>query len=567
MAPRVLLRLRRLLPALAFVCLAASAQAATITIVNNDATREGFNDPTATAPVGGNSGTTLGQQRLNVFQQAASIWGGILPSTVQIRIDATFDPLTCTSGGAVLGCCGAASIWRDFTGAPHAGTWYPKALANKLAGTDLDPDNADIVACFNSSLDESGCLDSHPWYYGFDHDPKAKIDLLAVVLHEMGHGLGFTTFVNGTTGEFFGGRPDAFAKFVLDETTGLHWDEMADSQRAASAINTFKVLWDGPATRCMAPLTLQYGRPVLRVNAPLAIAGNIAVGTAVFGPALSSPGVTGGVVLAVDNFAPTSDACSVLNNSAEMAGRIALVDRGACNFTDKVKACQRAGAIGVIVADDVAGSPPAGLSGTDPTITIPSVGVTLADGNTLKAQLASGLNVTLLTDPALLLGADPQGRVMLYTPNPLQPGVSLSHWDASATPNLLMEPALNDGLTSSVDLTLAVFEDLGWLPSTTDVPGGALPATAALPPNTPNPFARSTSIRFELPRDAETELAVYDISGRLVRSLLHGRFPAGSHVIVWDGSGTDGHRVRNGVYFTCLKVGGELRSRQIVLVQ
>ena len=51
----------------------------------------------------------------------------------------------------------------------------------------------------------------------------------------------------------------------------------------------------------------------------------------------------------------------------------------------KVKNAQDAGAIGVIVADNVAGSPPAGLGGADPTITIPSVRVTLADGNTLKA--------------------------------------------------------------------------------------------------------------------------------------------------------------------------------------
>jgi len=567
MAPRILRPLRSFLAALTLVCLAASAQAATITIVNNDAAGEGFNDPTAAAPGGGNSGTTIGQQRLIVFQQAATIWGGSLPSTVQIRVNATFDPLTCTSTSAVLGSCGANSVWRDFTGAEYSGTWYSKALANKLSGTDLDPTGADMTARFNSNLGNTGCLAGSYWYYGLDHNHGTNVDLLVVLLHEMGHGLGFATYVNGATGAFLSTYPDVFSRFIYDQTTGLHWDEENDAQRAASAINPCKLLWDGPATRFAAPLTLQSGRAVLRVNAPSAIAGDLAVGTANFGPALSSPGVTGVVVLAVDGTTPTSDACTALTNGAQVAGKVAIVDRGACNFTIKVKACQDAGAIGVIVADNVAGAPPPDLGGADTTITIPSVRVTLADGNTLKAEIASGLNVTLMTDSALLTGADAHGRMMLYTPDPFQPGSSVSHWDVSATPNLLMEPSVNSDLTSSVDLTRYAFEDIGWLPRTSTAPVSTLPAIATLRPNAPNPFAHSSAIRFEVPRDAETDLGVYDISGRLVRSLLHELIPAGSHVVVWDGIGADGQRVRGGVYFTRLKVGGEVRSRRIVLVQ
>jgi len=54
----------------------------------------------------------------------------------------------------------------------------------------------------------------------------------------------------------------------------------------------------------------------------------------------------------------------------------------------------------------------------------------------------------------------------MYTPNPLQSGSSVSHWDTSAFPNLLMEPAINNGLTQSVeppqDLTLELLKDTGW---------------------------------------------------------------------------------------------------------
>src|SRR5262245_17541935 len=77
--------------------------AATVIIVPADRPGEGFNDPTPVAPVGGNTGTTVGQQRFNVFQLAANIWGATLTSSQTIRVLAFFDPLPCNANGAVLG--------------------------------------------------------------------------------------------------------------------------------------------------------------------------------------------------------------------------------------------------------------------------------------------------------------------------------------------------------------------------------------------------------------------------------------------------------------------------------
>ncbi len=51
---------------------------------------------------------------------------------------------------------------------------------------------------------------------------------------------------------------------------------------------------------------------------------------------------------------------------------------------------------------------------------------------------------------------------MLYAPNPVQTGSSVSHWDISALPNLLMEPAINSDLDHTVDLTLEQMRDIGW---------------------------------------------------------------------------------------------------------
>ena len=59
--------------ALVMLLAGAASASATITIVNIDGAGEGFNDPTAAAPVGGNAGLTVGQQRLNCFQEAANI--------------------------------------------------------------------------------------------------------------------------------------------------------------------------------------------------------------------------------------------------------------------------------------------------------------------------------------------------------------------------------------------------------------------------------------------------------------------------------------------------------------
>jgi hypothetical protein len=123
-----------------------------------------------------------------------------------------------------------------------------------------------------------------------------------------------------------------------------------------------------------------------------------------------------------------------------------------------------------VIADNVAGSPPPALGGTDATITIPSVRITLADGNTLKSQLGSGVNATLVLDHSVPGGADSSGRALLYAPNPFEAGSSVSHWDTTAFPNQLMEPDINGDLSHSVntpqDLTASLMKDIGWVITT-----------------------------------------------------------------------------------------------------
>ena len=448
--------------------------AATITILNNDAAGVGFNDPTVVAPVGGNTGTTLGQQRLIAFQAAADKWGATLTSGVTIVIRAQWTALTCTSTGAVLGSAGALEVFRDFFGVPVEGHWYSKALGNKLFGADLDATTPDINANFNVNLGKPGCLDGVFFYLGLDNNHGTNIDLVTVLEHEFAHGLGFQTFTNGSTGNQLASFPSIWDDFLLDTTTSKTWTLMTAPERQASALNTRRLVWTGANVTAAVPAVLQAGTPLLTVTAPAGVAGAYSVGTASFGPALSSPGVTAEVMPVVDTAPSLGLACSALSalNAAAVNGKIAVVDRGTCTFNVKVKAAQDAGAVAVLVVNNAAGSPPPGMGGTDATITIPSAQITLADGNTFKGALAtrsrlhSGMSANLGLNLAVRQGADALNRALLYTPNPYQSGSSVSHLDTIAFPNQLMEPAINGDLTHEVappqDLTFPLLKDIGW---------------------------------------------------------------------------------------------------------
>lgn len=456
------------------VCLSEWATAgATITIVNVNAPGVGFNDAAPATPVGGNTGTTVGEQRLIAFQFAANIWGANLDSTVELKVNAQFTALSCTANSGVLGSAGATGSTANFSNAEFTDTWYPVTLASKRAGTDLSGGGVHINANFNSNLGTTGCLESSAWYYGLDtNQPAGQINLVAVVLHELGHGLGFSLGPTSlTTGAHAQALPSIYERKLFDIGIGKSWLEMTDAERVSSAINPGNVVWTGSQVLAAAPNVLS-GTPQLTITAPGAIAGNYAVGTASFGAALTGSPVAGQFIVATDaadgNGPLTSDACSTINNGGSVSGKIAVVDRGTCNFTVKAKNVQNAGAIAMVVVDNVEASPPPGLGGTDPTVTIPSVRVTMANGNAIKAQLAvpATVNGFLALDLTQLAGADSQGRPKLYTPNPLEQGSSISHWDTSALPNQLMEPNISSDLSHSVkppqDLTQALLIDIGW---------------------------------------------------------------------------------------------------------
>jgi hypothetical protein len=451
----------------------AMAQSARIIVINGDPAGVGFNDPTPAAPIGGNPGTTVGQQALNVFQQAANRWAANLQSKQVITIIAFFTPLSCTATGGVLGAAGPNWYFRDTPpvdgGKPlETNTWYPSALAEKLTRVDLstaaDPnDPFDIFTLFNSELGKPGCLTGNGWYYGLDNNqPANRIDLLAVVMHEFGHGLGVTV---GPTSSNSGARalgfPSVWERRMRDLTSGKSWIDMTDAERAASTRNTNNLVWAGQKVTNVVPSVLDFG---LRLEGIDPVFARQEVIASAFGPRIANGGGVKGYVVSPNDGGGASllDGCEPFPAGSPIPGNIVLINRGVCGFTVKVKNAQNAGAQAVLLANNVAG--PLSPGGADPTITIPSFGITQAQGTQLRSYATPPL-VSIGLDPLQRQGTS-AGFARLFAPNPFQQGSSVSHFDTSMTPSVLMEPSITSDLTTKVknpfDLTLALLRDIGW---------------------------------------------------------------------------------------------------------
>ena len=462
------------------VLYAGGANAADLQLRNTDAPGVGLNDPTPAAPVGGNTATTVGAQRLRVYQYAMSTFGSVLGSNAPVLIEASFPALACTSTSATLGSAGAIWLASDGT------QWIHGALGNAIMESDLDPTRAEIRARFNPNLGAPNCLAGSGWYYGLDgNTPAGKINFLNVVMHEIAHGLGVSGFVDKTTGAFFLGRPDVYTARARDNITGrsfVHASE-TDAQRAVAMRTVGATVWTGPNLNRQAALTLDDGYQEIQlvVTAPAAVARNYGFYTASFGPPATPANFSGTWVPALDaadaSGPLTSDACSAITNPAEVAGRVAIVERGTCGFSVKVKNAQDAGATAVVIVNSSSGVW-GGMSGTDPTITIPSIQVQRSDGLGFIANApVTGGMVAL---PVTKYGMDVNGRTRLYSPWVVATGSTFSHLDTVLRPDALMEPFDTPTIRAnlSLDLTPAMLRDVGWPMND----GNAMMRSPAVPP-------------------------------------------------------------------------------------
>jgi hypothetical protein len=218
--------------------------------------------PTSTWTVNYDAGFQARPQARASFQAAVDIWSRLIASRVPISVDAVstgLDP-------GVLGQAGPTDfvpLSRDGLGGT-ARTDYPLALANALVGRDLSAES-DITAEFDTTATDV--------YYGTDGQSQGKYDFETVVLHELGHGLGFlgSMDVDANGFGFYGSGPRQPEPTIYDRFTvrsggavqGKRLLSYASATTAlGAALTSGDVYWDGPRGKAA-----YNGRPV-RLYAP-----------------------------------------------------------------------------------------------------------------------------------------------------------------------------------------------------------------------------------------------------------------------------------------------------------
>ena len=169
------------------------------------------------------------------LQAAVDVWAENFESKVPIHIEATWGR---SSSYSILGSARPGNYFANFAGAPDPSLWYPSALANALAGRDLDGDTPEMIITVNSLAD---------WYRGGGVGPsKTEYDLQSVMLHEMAHGLGFLSTSNYD--EFFGygsiDQPTPFDAYVQTGDGRRLSDLPSPSLELGEAL-TSKLVWSG----------------------------------------------------------------------------------------------------------------------------------------------------------------------------------------------------------------------------------------------------------------------------------------------------------------------------------
>ena len=235
----------------------------------------------------GFTGST-GAEAQAAFQAAVDIWETQVASSVPIVVDAAFADL---GSGGLLGHAGSFST-ANFTNAPRANTWFPFPLANKIAGSDLglqfpqQPNISHIEAEFNNNAQVN-------WSYDLNGTMvPGKVDFMSVVMHELGHGLGFFGGANVESGSGSigaSGLPYIYDTFAVDAPTV--GNSLIDATvypnpgaALASALTGNSEYWSGTngmnangggRPRLYAPTTFSQGSSHSHLNEATYLAGNI----------------------------------------------------------------------------------------------------------------------------------------------------------------------------------------------------------------------------------------------------------------------------------------------------
>lgn len=468
-------------------------------------------------------------EAFNAFQYAMSIWESHLDSDVPIRIEANWVQL----GERTLGSAGPTQILQIEGG--EANTWYSIAQASAVSGIDYvsqsqgtsNEVNHDVRININSNWDS--------WYFGTDaQTPAGLIDFVTVVMHEIGHGIGFTGSMRVPSGlstaQWGYGTPNApliYDRYVIDgdgndilntsiypNNSGVLYDAVTGARGGiyAAGVNTI-LSNNGAAARLYAPSDWAGGSSYSHldqttytntVNALMRPQVDRAF-------AIHSPGpVTCGIFY--DTGWPLGPACqAMLDEEALLAVNTADVSFGVTNEGDNIR-------------DEI-------------TLTNPASSPGLLVG---RLSLSGSSSFYLTNQEPIFI---------------LEPGESRS-FTVSYRPER-QEKAEGEIKITHNGTNLAS-------PYTITLQGEALPEnkTFILEQNYPNPFNASTNIPFALATDAFVRLDVYDLMGRHVQSLINEQRPSGRY-----SARLNANEFASGVYIYRIIIDGTARSGKLLLAK
>lgn len=139
----------------------------------------------------------------------------------------------------------------------------------------------------------------------------------------------------------------------------------------------------------------------ITINSPSSISGNYSSSaSSTFGPNFPADGLTGSLVLAEDANSPVNNVCSEITNPEEIEGNIAFLYRGGCSFVEKVLFAQEAGAIGVVIINNIIGEEATTPSGASDEVTIPSLMINLEIAQQFLGVLANDEEINITLNPS-----------------------------------------------------------------------------------------------------------------------------------------------------------------------
>ena len=256
----------------------------------NDCDDSFWTDTTAATPVGGNPGTTLGDQRKNALTYASQQLVSQLGIQVPLIVHACGAHLGGDSKSAELAHAGPTTFTFDAADSPtnflpKKYTWYPAVLLARLNGSSLcnatggpcdEVSNAAIEAVFNEDFGNADVLGGEQFYLGYTPSTGGtrSVDFISVAMHEMTHGLGFTGLVNtdptqGTLGAKAGISADGKTIDYSDLSVGPFDDIYDDSVAIVDTSNSYQPFlgYEVTGSRDAARATAMVSGPVVTSSA------------------------------------------------------------------------------------------------------------------------------------------------------------------------------------------------------------------------------------------------------------------------------------------------------------